>query len=80
VRDDGDRRAPEHGEWYLGRLTDFVALDQSGPRLRGAWRRVPRAAVLCVDALALPAPIDSFDRGFTSHSYGCLVHVDRGSR
>ena len=49
-----------------------VGLDQSDAMLEIARGRVPRALFVRADALALPFPDSSFERGLTGHFYGPL--------
>lgn len=56
---------------------EVIGLDQSAQMLAIARERVPDAALVQGDALALPFDDLSFDRLFTGHFYG---HLDRGQR
>jgi ubiquinone/menaquinone biosynthesis C-methylase UbiE len=56
---------------------EVVGLDQSESMLEIARRRVPAAAFVRGDALALPFPARAFGRVFTGHFYGHLESADR---
>ena len=56
---------------------EVVGLDQSERMLEIARKRVPAAAFVQGDALALPFADGAFERVFTAHFYG---HLDQGER
>jgi SAM-dependent methyltransferase len=55
----------------------LTGLDQSERMLAIAGRRVPRAQLVCADALAPPFPDGAFERVFTGHFYGHLEPAER---
>lgn len=56
---------------------DVTAFDQSEQMLTIAGERLPEAAFVQGDALALPFGDGAFDRVFTGHFYGHLEGADR---